>query len=145
MSIDTAEVTHEQSRFITATLPEVWALHADAAAWPRWNGDVLAVTRDGPMAARSTVTATTSDGGWRMRVYALTDQELTLWGDVVADGSRWLQAWTFDETPPGVHVAVATSVLGSDAPAGAALAARLRAAADRRLDRLQVRAEARAA
>ena len=76
-----------------------------------------------------------------MRIYALVDEELIFWGNVVDDGSRWLQTWTFEGTFRGTHVAVTTSVLGSDAAAGAALAAGLRAAAETQLDSLQLCAE----
>jgi hypothetical protein len=138
---DAREVTHEQSRLITASLPEVWGLHADAEAWPTWNSDVVAVTLNGPMATGGTISATTGDGGWTVRIYALVENELTFWGNVVDDGSRWLQTWAFERTARGTHVAVTTSVIGSDAAASTALAADLGAAAETRLNNLQLCAE----
>jgi hypothetical protein len=141
LDTDTREVTHEQSRLITASLREVWGLHADVEAWPTWNSDVVAVTLSGPMATGGTISVTTSDGGRTVRIYALVENELTFWGDVVDDGSRWLQTWAFERTARGTQIAVTTSVIGSDAAASAALAAGLRAAAETQLESLQLCAE----
>ena len=141
MNINTREVTHEQSSLIAASLQEVWQLHTDAESWPTWNSDVVAVMLNGPMAVGGTISATTSHGCWTVRIYALIDKELTFWGNVVDDGSRWLQTWAFEETFRRAHVAVTTSVLGSDADAAAALAADLHAAAETQLTNLQLCAE----
>ena len=141
MDTNSREVTHEQSRFIAASLREVWELHTDVEAWPTWNSDVVAVTLSGRMAVGGSLGVTTSGGGRTVRIYALADEELTFWGDVVDDGSRWLQTWAFEETFRGVQVAVTTSVLGSDAAAGAALAAGLRDAVETQLDSLRMCAE----
>lgn len=141
MNTNTREITHEQSRLITASLPDVWQLHTDAEAWPTWNSDVVAATLNGPMAAGSTLSTTTSHGCWTMRIYALSDKELTFWGNVVDDGSRWLQTWAFEATLRRAHVAVTTSVLGSDADAAVALATGLRSAAETHLNSLQSCAE----
>ena len=141
MNIEPYEFTHQRSRPVTAPLPEVWRLHRDTGTWPSWDGDVVAVTPARPMAPRAAFTVTTAQGGWNVRVYALTEQELTFFGDVVDDRSRWLQSWIFEESPGGVHVTVTTAVLGSSADVCAELAGGLRVAADTRLSRLRRRAE----
>jgi hypothetical protein len=139
------EFTLHQPRLITAPLPEVWRLHADVEAWPTWNSSVLDVAADGPLAAHSTFTTTTSDGAWQVRVYALTEDLLTFWGNLAADGSCWLQTWSFEDTAKGTYVAATTSVLGSTANAAAAQANSLCAATDGQLNCLQLCAELHAA
>jgi hypothetical protein len=132
---------YEQSRAISAPLVDVWRLHTDVEAWQIWNSNVLDATVDGPVAARSTVTMTTVEGRWRIRVYAVTENELVFWGDVVDDGTRWLQTWAFQETARGVCVAVTTSVLGPAAAARAAVAGHLHTVVHTQLDHLQLCAE----
>jgi uncharacterized protein YndB with AHSA1/START domain len=93
------EYTHDQSRAVNAPLVDVWRLHTDVEAWPTWNSNVLEATVDGPVAARSRVTMTTVDGRWRIRIYAVTENELVFWGDVVDDGTRCSRPGPFRRRP----------------------------------------------
>ena len=49
---------NEQTVETTAAAEDVWALWADVAGWPRWNGDIERIELRGPFAAGSTIVMT---------------------------------------------------------------------------------------
>ncbi|MFC4944743.1 hypothetical protein [Pseudonocardia sp. GCM10023141] len=127
--------------YIAAPLPTVWQLLKEIDAWPKWNGDVVAVAIDQPVAARSLFSVTSSTGSWRGRILAVIDNEQLFWGNVTDEGARWLQNWELNETMTGTQITVITTVLGQSPPSCCQLSGNLQRTSLRWLEQLKIAAE----
>jgi uncharacterized protein YndB with AHSA1/START domain len=88
---------NEQAVETTASAEEVWALWADVAGWPTWNGDIERIELDGPFAAGSTIVMTPK-GGDAVELAIVEAIESTLFVDE-ADGGDFVVRTTHRVEP----------------------------------------------